>query len=130
MILNELQITEPMSFIDQVQSQTEDTIVCSKLINHNAPFFQGHFPNNPVMPGVYQLEAIRQATLLLLADQREKYFLSQVTRARFKEMILPDSQLTITCQVITKEAEAIQVSGQVLVDQRTCCSVKLTFAKK
>lgn len=62
----------PFLFIDKIVDYDGEMIICSKMLAHNEPFFAGHFPNNPVMPGVLLIEMAAQASLLLTMLQQEE----------------------------------------------------------
>ncbi|MEW6419142.1 MAG: 3-hydroxyacyl-ACP dehydratase FabZ [Nitrospirota bacterium] len=92
----------PFVFVDKILEFEEDRrIVCLKNVTINEEFFQGHFRDNPVMPGVLIIEAMTQASGLLLSGKQPKMaYLSRVKDARFKKPVLPGDQLIITSSII------------------------------
>ena len=89
----------PFVLIDRILEREEGKrIVCLKNVTFNEEFFQGHFRDNPVMPGVLLIEAMAQASGLLLRGEQAgmKVFLAQVKDVRFRETIAPGDSLLIT----------------------------------
>ena len=98
----------PFLLVDRVVEFHEgQSLVAIKNVTANEPFFQGHFPEKPVMPGVLILEALAQATGLLAfssgnrASQRDSlYYLVGIDRARFKQPVEPGDQLRLYVDLI------------------------------
>ena len=97
----------PFLLIDRVlEMEPGKRIVALKNVTFNEPFFPGHFPNNPVMPGVLLLEAMAQAAAILvcktltLNPQDYVTYFAGIDRARFKRPVVPGDQLTL---VVTQE---------------------------
>ena len=110
--MDTVQITEalphryPFLLIDRVTScVVGESITAIKNISNNEPFFQGHFPGKPVMPGVLVIEAMAQAggvlSYLTLIDLEPKplFFLAGVDNARFRRTVVPGDQLVIEVNV-------------------------------
>jgi 3-hydroxyacyl-[acyl-carrier-protein] dehydratase len=96
----------PFLLIDRVTSCTVgESITAVKNITNNEPFFQGHFPGRPVMPGVLVIEAMAQAggvlSYLTMIDLEPKplFFLAGVDNTRFRRTVLPGDQLVIQVEV-------------------------------
>jgi len=93
----------PFLLVDKVlESQARERLLACKNVSFNEPFFQGHFPGKPILPGVLILEALAQATALLtaLSDQQyamgtTTYFLAGIDKARFKRQVGPGDQLML-----------------------------------
>ena len=92
----------PMLLIDRVLSYTlepEVTLTAIKNVTINEPFFPGHFPENPIMPGVLVIEAMAQAcgilahVALVTADINDIYYLVKIDNAKFNRMVVPGDQL-------------------------------------
>ncbi|MFV1972337.1 MAG: 3-hydroxyacyl-ACP dehydratase FabZ [Thiohalobacterales bacterium] len=115
-ILNHLPHRYPFLLIDRVtEFRQGESLTGIKNVTYNEPFFQGHFPQRPVMPGVLILEAMAQATGLLAfrtqgntADRETLYFLVGMNKVRFKKPVEPGDQLVITVNLI-KEKRGIWV---------------------
>lgn len=92
----------PFLLLDKVLECIPKTRLSAlKNVTFNEPFFQGHFPHKPVFPGVLMIEAMAQATALLVAQSAPQlnttttYFLAGVDKARFKKQVVPGDQLLI-----------------------------------
>jgi len=100
----------PFLLVDRVLSmvvEPEKKVVAVKNVTRNEPFFQGHFPGNPVMPGVLIIEAMAQAAGMLAnldaelhGKTGELYYLVKVDKARFSKTVVPGDQLVL--QVVQK----------------------------
>lgn len=96
----------PFLLIDRVLSCSPgESITAVKNVTSNEPFFQGHFPGNPVMPGVLVIEAMAQACCVLCyastgaRNPRPLYFLAGVDEARFRRPVVPGDSLTVQVDV-------------------------------
>ena len=112
----------PFLLIDRVLDLVpEKSIVALKNVTCNEQFFQGHFPEWKIMPGVLIIEAIAQAGAVLLFNSipnPENTFivLSKIERAKFKKMVTPGDQLRIEVQWIRLKGRIVQMRGKGLVD--------------
>ncbi len=117
----------PFLLIDRVVDLTrKQRIVALKNVTVNEPFFQGHFPGYPIMPGVLMVEAIAQAggaLLLTEIEDRDRNLMvfSGIERARFRRPVVPGDQLRIEVVVLAWRRSAVRMEGQIFVgDQRVC----------
>jgi UDP-3-O-[3-hydroxymyristoyl] N-acetylglucosamine deacetylase/3-hydroxyacyl-[acyl-carrier-protein] dehydratase len=117
-LLNALPHRYPILLVDKVVELDEknNTIVGIKNVTINEPFFQGHFPNNPVMPGVLILEAMAQTGGLLLMqnfDNRTKVplFMS-IDKAKFRKPVIPGDQLVMELTMISKRFNTFTFQGK------------------
>jgi 3-hydroxyacyl-[acyl-carrier-protein] dehydratase len=101
-ILKYLPHRYPFLLIDRVVSCEDKNIVCLKNISINEPYFQGHFPGHPVMPGVMIIEALAQAAGILSFLTMQKgdmenlrYYFVGIDRARFKKLVVPGDQMIL-----------------------------------
>ncbi len=120
----------PFLLIDRVVELTrKERIVAIKNVTVNEPFFQGHFPGFPIMPGVLMVEAIAQAggALLLteVPDREERLMVfTGIERARFRRPVVPGDQLRIEVQVLAWRRVAVRMQGEIFVgDKRVCEAV-------
>ena len=96
----------PFQLVDKVISIGATTIVGIKNVTSNEPFFQGHFPTEPVMPGVLILEALAQATGILSfkvvgkPKDDELYYFAAIDNARFKRPVFPGDQLVLDVELL------------------------------
>jgi beta-hydroxyacyl-ACP dehydratase FabZ len=111
----------PMLLVDRILELEPDRIVGIKNVTANEPFFAGHFPDFPVMPGVLIVEAIAQvAGVLVLKDIPDRanklVFLAGIDNAKFRRPVLPGDQLRIEVKVLKKKASVAKIYGQATVD--------------
>ncbi|MBC8172415.1 MAG: bifunctional UDP-3-O-[3-hydroxymyristoyl] N-acetylglucosamine deacetylase/3-hydroxyacyl-ACP dehydratase [Chitinophagales bacterium] len=95
----------PMLLVDKVIELTDKKIVAIKNVTFNEAFFQGHFPNNPVFPGVLQIEALAQAGGIFVLNQKEDpenydtYFL-KIDKVKFKRKVLPGDTIILKMELM------------------------------
>ncbi len=111
----------PFLLVDRIVEMEPDRIVGIKNVTHNEPFFQGHFPNFPVMPGVLIVEAMAQAAGVLVLksiEDREKklVLLVAVENARFRRPVVPGDTLRMEMKVIKRKASVAKMAGVATVD--------------
>ena len=107
-ILQHLPHRYPFLLIDRVtEFKPGESLTGYKNVTYNEPFFQGHFPERPVMPGVLLLEAMAQATGLLAfktvergARRESLYFLVGIDKARFKQPVEPGDQVVLRADLL------------------------------
>ena len=123
----------PMMLVDRiVEFDMENChIVGIKNLTFNELFFQGHFPDNPVMPGVLQLEAMAQVAGVMLNsregnDGKVAFFMS-INNAKFRRMVVPGDQLRIEIDVIRMRTRIATVQGKAYVDGNLVSQAVLTF---
>jgi 3-hydroxyacyl-[acyl-carrier-protein] dehydratase len=117
----------PFLLIDRViEIEPKKRIVTLKNVTVNEPFFQGHFPDYPIMPGVLMIEAIAQSGGALLLtefpDRHEKLVLfTGIENARFRRPIVPGDQARIEVEVLNWRSRAVRMQGNVYVDGKLAC---------
>lgn len=119
----------PFLLIDRVIAiKRLEKIVALKNVTANEPFFQGHFPGFPIMPGVLMVEAIAQAggaLLLTEYDERERadklMVFSGVEKAKFRRPVVPGDQLRIEVEVLVYRRNAARLQGIVYVGDKRAC---------
>jgi 3-hydroxyacyl-[acyl-carrier-protein] dehydratase len=122
----------PFLLIDRVVDMVpRERIVAIKNVTINEPFFQGHFPNLPIMPGVLIVEAIAQAggALLLteVVDRDQKLMVfTGIERARFRRPVLPGDQVRIEVEVKSWRMNAVRMEGKAFVDEKRVAEATVT----
>jgi 3-hydroxyacyl-[acyl-carrier-protein] dehydratase len=122
----------PFLLIDRVISMVRKTqIVAIKNVTINEQFFQGHFPDYPIMPGVLMIEAMAQAggALLLteIPDRAEKLMVfTGIDEAKFKRPVTPGDQLRIQVDVINWRTRAVKMKGTITVEGKVVCEAVIT----
>ena len=110
----------PFLLVDRViEIEPNKKAVGIKNVTFNEPFFQGHFPGNPIMPGVLVVEAMAQVSGILAmhegAKGRSVYFMS-IDKAKFRKPVVPGDQLRFEATVLQKRNNVWKFAGQTLVD--------------
>ncbi len=130
-ITNYLPHRYPFLLVDRViEVDSGKRLVGIKNVTFNEPFFQGHFPQKPVMPGVLIIEALAQATGLLAMESEEVsgsaiYYLVGVDKARFKRPVVPGDQLRLEVAVQKTRRGIWSFSGKATVDGAICASAEI-----
>ena len=137
-IIKKLPHRYPFLLVDRVIEFEKDVrIKALKNVTINEPFFQGHFPNRPVMPGVLMLEALAQASALLsFSSEGEEsngerlYYFVGIDGARFKRVVEPGDQLILESRIERKKASIYKystratVNGELAVEAMLMCTVR------
>ena len=113
----------PFLLVDRVlEIEKGQSIVALKNVTINEPFFNGHFPHRPVMPGVLMLEALAQAAALLsfhsleiVPDEKVVYYFAGIDSARFKRPVEPGDALTLKVALERMKAGIFKFNGKALV---------------
>ncbi len=122
----------PFLLIDRViEVEHRKRIVAIKNVTVNEPFFLGHFPEYPIMPGVLIVEAIAQSggALLLteIPDRDNKLMVfTGIERAKFRKPVVPGDQVRIEVEVIVWRTSAVKMQGRAFVDGKLACEAIVT----
>jgi 3-hydroxyacyl-[acyl-carrier-protein] dehydratase len=121
----------PFLLVDRIiELEPGKTVTALKNVTMNEPFFQGHFPGEPVMPGVLILEAMAQTGSILscLSDStmigRLVYF-AGVDKARFRRVVRPGDQLVLKLEMIKQKGKIIKMAGKAYVDDQLATEAEL-----
>ncbi|MEE1240399.1 MAG: 3-hydroxyacyl-ACP dehydratase FabZ, partial [Bacteroidaceae bacterium] len=121
----------PMQLVDKVIEMKEQSIVAIKNVTSNEPFFQGHFPTEPVMPGVLQIEAMAQAGGLLVlskVDDPEKYstYFLKIDNVKFRQKVVPGDTLIFKVEMASPLRHGIgTMQGYAFIGEN--CVAEATF---
>lgn len=132
-ILRKLPHRYPFLLVDRVLSvEVGKSIVALKNVTMNEPFFTGHFPHRPVMPGVLMLEALAQTAALLTfetlnvtPDDNTVYYFVGIDGARFKRPVEPGDQLTLHVELVRQKAGIFKFAAKALVGEDLACQAEL-----
>ncbi len=132
-ILTTLPHRFPMLLVDRILEVSEDQLRCKGLKNVtiNEPFFQGHYPGLPIMPGVMILETMAQvgATILLMNPLYAGFvpLIGAIDAVKFKRMVRPGDQLIIDCEILWTRGPVGKMKGVATVDGEMAATMELTF---
>ena len=121
----------PFLMVDSVLSLDGDKIVARKNVSINEPYFQGHFPGHPIMPGVLQLEAIAQVAGIITLQRAENlgkiaYFMS-AERVKWRKPVRPGDTLTIEVELTKTRGKIGRATGVCKVDGEVVSEAEVTF---
>ena len=131
-VMEKLPHRYPFLLVDRViKLIPNDKIVALKNVTFNEPFFQGHFPGKPVMPGVLIIEAMAQAGGILAyetapSDKRDRliYFMG-MDRVRFRKMVFPGDQIIFEAKILKFRSKVAKMSGTATVDDQLVAEAEL-----
>jgi beta-hydroxyacyl-ACP dehydratase FabZ len=124
----------PFLLVDRIiEIEGEKRIVGLKNVTINEPFFQGHFPGAPVMPGVLIIESMAQvAGVMIYRDMPDKdkklIYFTGIENAKFRRPVLPGDQLRIEMQLLNRRNNFGKMNGQATVDGRLVAEATVAFA--
>ena len=132
-ILKQLPHRYPILLVDRVlELDKGKSIRALKIVTINEPFFTGHFPHRPVMPGVLMLEALAQAAALLAfdtlgvtPDDKTVYYFAGIDGARFKRVVEPGDQLILSVSLDRMKAGIFKFKAQALVGAEVAVEAEL-----
>ena len=124
---------QPFLLIDTVEELEPGVrAVAKKNVTYNEPYFAGHFPGNPVMPGVLIIEALAQTGAVAILSQPEwkgktAYF-AGINQAKFKQKVVPGDTLELETEIIKVKGPSGVGKAVACVNGKLACSAELTFA--
>ena len=130
-ILKALPHRYPFLLVDKViECDDKENIVAIKNVTFNEPFFQGHFPGNPVMPGVLQIEAMAQVGGLLIvkalgATEDMTPFFMSIDKVKFRKVVRPGDQLRIEIKITKLRGSRAVFEGKVYVDGKVVSQAEM-----
>ena len=121
----------PFLLVDRILEMSDHRVVALKNVSANESFFQGHFPQKPVMPGVLIVEAMAQAGGVMMLSRSENSgklaYLVAVNEARFRRMVVPGDQLRLEVEVLKMKSKVGLVKGRAFVGNDEACSAEIMF---
>src|SRR3954469_24768147 len=122
----------PMLMVDRITEITEEKVVGLKNVTFNEPYFTGHFPGFPVMPGVLIVEAMAQVgavAVLGMPENKEKMaFFAGIDEVRFKRQVVPGDTLRLEVSLTRVRGSFGQGTGEATVDGDLACKGSFMFA--
>jgi len=131
MIMEVLPHRYPFLLIDRIIDVTKgESIVAVKNVTMNEPFFQGHFPGFPIMPGVLIIEAMAQAGGILayvsgFQNKKDLIYFSAIDKVRFRKPVVPGDQIIFKIHILKMRTKVIKISGQAFVDDNVVTEAEL-----
>lgn len=137
-ILDLLPHRYPFILVDRVVAYHPfDYLKAIKNVTVNEPYFVGHFPDNPIMPGVLMIEALAQACVILSNLSRQPkeghqylYFFAGIDNAKFKHVVLPGDQLRLEVKLTGTKRDFWRMHAEAFVEDRCVCSADLMSVAK
>ena len=123
---------QPMLLVDRVEIVEEDKkVIGFKGVTYNEPYFAGHFPQEPVMPGVLIMEAMAQTTAVLLLNKEEMrgkvVYYAGINKAKFRKTVVPGSMLRMEVEVIRQRGPLAVAYGKAYTDEGLAAEGEMTF---
>ncbi|MGO9317896.1 MAG: 3-hydroxyacyl-ACP dehydratase FabZ [Terracidiphilus sp.] len=122
----------PFLLIDRVvEFERGKRLVAIKNVTMNEPFFQGHFPDYPIMPGVMVIEAMAQAGAIIMLKEipdldAKLVVFTGIEKAKFRRPVTPGDQLRIEADVLSLKIRVGRIEGKAYVDGKLACQATLT----
>ncbi|MGD2029297.1 MAG: 3-hydroxyacyl-ACP dehydratase FabZ [Desulfobacterales bacterium] len=138
-IMNLLPHRYPFIMIDRILELVPgEKVVALKNVTINEPFFQGHFPGSPIMPGVLMIEAMGQAGAVLAAkslpeeEQGSLIYFMGMNKVKFRKPVVPGDQIIFEIKFLKQRAKVFKMSGMAFVDEKRVAEAELmaSFGEK
>lgn len=103
-------------------------VIARKNVTMNEPYFTGHFPNNPLMPGVLQVEAMAQAGAIACAPEKDdqiEVLIAKIVEAKFKKPVTPGDVLEIHAEIIAEKSSILSVACEMFCDGQLVAQVEV-----
>ena len=121
----------PFLLVDRLLENSDGHFECIKNVTFNEPFFAGHFPDEPVMPGVLIIEALAQAAGVALGAGENPTagtgYLTGIDSARFRRKVVPGDQLRLTGRIMLNRRGLVKVQATALVGDEIAAEAALSF---
>ena len=131
--LNYMPQREPFLFVDRVVVVTDNRIQTERQIKVDEPFFAGHFPGRPIMPGVLVCEAVFQSSSILMSnragttsDAGSIPLITRISNVKLKRVVLPGDLMEVEVKLKEVLGQATYMSGKVKVGEKTVLTVEFT----
>lgn len=131
-IMNVLPHRYPFLLVDGIISKEENEITAFKNVTYNEPQFQGHFPGNPIMPGVLILEGMAQTAGLLMLEPGNKKtpLFVGADKVRFKRPVRPGDRMIYSVRIVGTRFGMVTVEATVKVEDKVCATATLILGTK
>jgi 3-hydroxyacyl-[acyl-carrier-protein] dehydratase len=123
---------EPMLLVDTAELVGEGEVHGTYTVRGDEFFLQGHFPGNPIVPGVIQCEIMAQTCCALICGEEDvagkNPFFTSLDKVRFKNPVKPGDKMEVTCKLNRRKGPFFFASGQIHVDGKLTTSAEFSFA--
>ncbi len=121
---------EPMLLVDEIEIDQDGVAHGKYTIKEDEFFCRGHFPGNPIVPGVIQCEIMAQSCALLVKDEivGKTTLYSGINNVKFKNIVRPGDVCEITAKLINRRGQLFFCEASLKVDGKLCCKGDLSFA--
>jgi 3-hydroxyacyl-[acyl-carrier-protein] dehydratase len=120
----------PFLLVDRVLERTEERVLALKNVTINEPFFAGHFPGMPIMPGVLILEALAQTAAILalgiIGECRSVFMLTGIDKARLRRRVVPGDQLKLEVKLLKHHHPLWKMRGEARVDGELAAEAEIS----
>ena len=132
-VLSSIPHRPPFLFVDKIVELTDNSIKTTKEITPAESFFEGHYPGNPIMPGVLICESIFQTGAVLLSNiitdiSEGTPVLTRINNGKFKNIVRPGSTLEIEVEIVERVSNAFFMKGKASVEGKLAVSVEFGVA--
>jgi len=132
-IMNVLPHRYPMLLVDRIIELTEEKVVGLKCVTMNEPFFQGHYPGHPIMPGVLIIESLVQTGAMFLLKKFDDHsgkvpYFVKIDKVKFRKPVVPGDVLRQECILLSQKGNMFVISGKSYVDDKVVCEGEFTAA--
>lgn len=132
-VLSSIPHRPPFLFVDKIVELTDNSIKTTKEITPAESFFEGHYPGNPIMPGVLICESIFQTGAVLLSNiitdiSEGTPVLTRISNGKFKNIVRPGSTLEIEVEIVERVSNAFFMKGKASVEGKLAVSVEFGVA--
>ncbi len=121
----------PFLLVDKIVDYTENEVTGIKCVTMNEPFFQGHFPDHPIMPGVLIIESLAQTGAIFISTRIENpddylpYF-ARIDKVKFKSPVRPGDVLVNKCKLVSFKNNVMKMEAKAYVDDKVVCQGEFT----
>lgn len=121
---------DPMLLVDEMELDAEGVCHAKYLVKENEYFCTGHFPGNPIVPGVIQCEIMAQSCALLVKEdlQGKTTLYTGIDKVRFKSIVKPGDLCEITARLLSRKGPMLFCQAELRVKGNLCCKGELSFA--